>query len=80
MEISQAFAELCAAADESLADAFFVLRGWLQPLRRPDMAVRELDESGLCKRFPMDAPLLSGHAHNRHVEVHHVFTNAEFVV
>jgi SIR2-like domain len=55
MAISHAFAELCVAAGESFHDAFSVLRGWLQPLRRPDTAVRNLDESQACERFPAEA-------------------------
>jgi hypothetical protein len=55
MAISHAFAELCVAAGESFRDALSVLQGWLQPLRRPDTAVRDLDESQVCETFPVDA-------------------------
>jgi hypothetical protein len=53
--ISHAFAELCVAAGDSFDDALSVLQGWLQPLRRPDTAVRDLDQSQVCERFPVDA-------------------------
>ena len=53
--ISHAFAELCVAAGDSFRDALSVLQDWLQPLRRPDTAVRDLDESQVCERFPVEA-------------------------
>jgi hypothetical protein len=53
--ISHAFAELCIAAGDSFSDALSVLQGWLQPLRRPDSAVRDLDQSQVCEKFPLDA-------------------------
>ena len=53
--ISHAFAELCVAAGDSFRDALSVLQGWLQPLRRPDTAVRDLDESQVCEKFPVEA-------------------------
>jgi hypothetical protein len=53
--ISHAFAELCVAAGDSFGDAFSVVQGWLQPLSRPDTAVRDLDESSVCENFPVDA-------------------------
>jgi hypothetical protein len=55
LAISHAFAELCVAAGDSFRDALSVLQGWLQPLRRPDTAVRDLDESQVCEKFPADA-------------------------
>ena len=55
MAISHAFAELCIAAGESFRDALSVLRGWLQPLRRPDTAVHDLDQSQVCEEFPIEA-------------------------
>jgi hypothetical protein len=55
MAISHAFAELCVAAGESFRDALSVLQGWMQPLRRPDTAVRDLDESQVCEIFPAEA-------------------------
>ena len=53
--ISHAFAELCVAAGDSFRDALSVLQGWLQPLHRPDTAVRDLDQSQACEKFPVDA-------------------------
>jgi hypothetical protein len=53
--ISHAFAELCVAAGNSFGDALSVLQGWLQPLRRPDTAIHDLDESQVCEEFPVDA-------------------------
>ncbi len=55
LAISHAFAELCVAAGDSFGDALSVLQGWLQPLRRPDTAVRDLDQSQVCEKFPVDA-------------------------
>jgi hypothetical protein len=55
MAISHAFAELSVAAGGSFPDALSVLQGWLQPLRRPDTAVHNLDESQVCEKFPVDA-------------------------
>jgi hypothetical protein len=55
MAISHAFAELCIAAGESFRDALSVLQGWLQPLRRPDTAVHDLDQSQVCEEFPIEA-------------------------
>jgi hypothetical protein len=54
-EISYAFAELCIAAGDSFSDALSVLQGWLQPLRRPDTPVHDLDGSQVCEKFPVDA-------------------------
>jgi hypothetical protein len=48
-------AELCVAAGDSFRDALSILQGWLLPLRRPDTTVRDLDQSQVCERFPVDA-------------------------
>jgi hypothetical protein len=53
--ISHVFAELCVAAGDSFPNALSVLQGWLQPLRRPDTPVHDLDESQVCEKFPVDA-------------------------
>ena len=53
--ISHAFAELAIAAGDNFSDAFSLLQGWLQPLRRPDSAIHALDESHACEIFPADA-------------------------
>jgi hypothetical protein len=55
MAISHAFSELCVAAGDSFRDALAVLQGWLQPLRRPDTPVRDLDDSQACEKFPVEA-------------------------
>jgi hypothetical protein len=53
--ISHAFAELGVAAGDSFRDALIVLKDWLQPLRRPDTAVRDLDDSQVCEHAPFDS-------------------------
>lgn len=53
--ISHAFAELCVAAGDSFPDALSLLQGWLQPLRRPDVPVNDLDQSQVCEKFPVAA-------------------------
>ncbi len=46
------FARLIVGCGEAFPDALAVLNGWLQPTEHADFAIHNLNESGLCARFP----------------------------
>ncbi|WP_223592804.1 anti-phage defense-associated sirtuin Dsr1 [Pseudomonas sp. A-R-19] len=53
--IAQVMSRLCVAADDAFPEALEMLRAWLQQLAHPDTAVRMLNRSGLCAKFPEPA-------------------------
>ncbi|MCM8621413.1 MAG: SIR2 family protein [Candidatus Accumulibacter sp.] len=52
---AESLARLCIAAGGEFASAMARVGNWLQTVEHPDHVIRELDESGLCTRFPDDA-------------------------
>lgn len=56
--IAESLTRLVIAARGEFPAALTAVQDWLQPIEHPDYVVHLLAESGLCKRFPMEALLL----------------------
>ena len=56
--IAESLTRLVIAARDEFPAALVAVPDWLQPIEHPHYVVHLLAESGLCKRFPMDALLL----------------------
>lgn len=53
--IAESLGRLCIAAQETFPEALALLRVWLQPLPHPDYLVHQLNETGICGKFPAPA-------------------------
>lgn len=56
--IAESLSRMVIAARGEFPAALAAVLDWLQPIEHPHYVVHLLAESGLCKRFPMDALLL----------------------
>jgi hypothetical protein len=56
--IAESLTRLVIAARGEFPAALAAAQDWLQPIEHPDYVVHLLHESGLCRRFPMEALLL----------------------
>jgi hypothetical protein len=56
--IAESLTRLVIAARGEFPAALAAVQDWLQPIEHPHYVVHTLHESGLCKRFPMEALLL----------------------
>jgi hypothetical protein len=54
-DISQTFARICVAAEDSFPEAFQEVRAWLLPLDDLHYVIHLLQGKGLCTKFPADA-------------------------
>lgn len=53
--IAKYLARLCIEARGEFSNTLLMVLYWLQPIKHPDYVVNLLHDSGLVKRFPMDA-------------------------
>lgn len=53
--IAEQLARLAIAAGKQFPNALATVRDWLQPVQHAHYVVHQLDESGLCTRFPLEA-------------------------
>lgn len=53
--IAESLTRLAIAAGGEFLSAFTAVKDWLQPIEHPHYVVHLLKESGLCKRFPVEA-------------------------
>ena len=53
--VAASVGRVCIAAGNAFPTTLSELRGWLPGLKYPDDLVRNLDEAGLCERFPKQA-------------------------
>jgi hypothetical protein len=53
--IAESLTRLVIAARGEFPAALTVVRDWLQPIEHPHYVVHLLNESGLCRRFPVEA-------------------------
>lgn len=53
--ISESFALLCLAADESFPEALQELKYWINSLKNPNILFRRMHEGEICTKFPEEA-------------------------